>query len=872
MKKVFLLALLLPVVASGQITEFFESGDISRWTQTPEGRWNCDNINTISGTRSFHHAFDNPDSGFDLAGLRVDDLRPEEGLVKWSFKIRHGTDPSSSNNWAVFLISYSDPGSITASRKCNGYAVGVNQTGNDDLLQLWKVTEGAFMPVIRSNLDWQSGIGTSEYAAINVERSPAGRWDMKVFRQDGSLADSCSGSDQGSVSGGWFVICYKYTSARDRLLWIDDILLDGVFQNDTSPPALLKCEIAGINSLVLSFSEEPAGTMLQNSNFRIGNSASQVISVIKISSRSVLLEFEDDFARGEAYTLIIGSLCDRSDNCAVNVSAGFSYLPPGPGDIIISEVMADPSPAVSLPAREYLEIYNRTPGAVSLKNWNLATETQDHPLPSVVIEPYGYLILCQMQDTSLFRAFGNVAGLKNFPVLTDAGKLIALTSNSDDLIDGIEYSSDWYRDVLKSDGGWALEIIDNTYPFSGAENWRASVSVKGGTPGRKNSVSGNNPDTRFTGLTNVFPDDSLNISLAFSESVPGLSAEMISMGINGSHVQKLTATDKLKRRFSVVSGKPLERGKVFSLTVDDKIRDFAGNSMEVSSFMFEIPEQAATGDIIFNELLFNPLPGSADYIEFYNCSGKIIDVSRLAVVSADVETSGTSGLYYLSQEHRCLLPGEYYAITTGRRSICDGFISSEPQRIFEVSSMPSMPDKGGHLILLNRQLDLIDEVFFDDGMHFPLLGTTEGVALERTGSSGLSSDRTLWHSASEASGWGTPGAPNSIVPDHMITGDQIFLSTTRITPDNDGNQDLLEISMKFRGNGNIVSVTVFDENGGFVRKLTDNLLAGAEASVIWDCTLDNKRLADPGIYILLVTVFDDNGKVKKWKKVCTVSR
>jgi len=41
---------------------------------------------------------------------------------------------------------------------------------------------------------------------------------------------------------------------------------------------------------------------------------------------------------------------------------------------------------------------------------------------------------------------------------------------------------------------------------------------------------------------------------------------------------------------------------------------------------------------------------------------------------------------------------------------------------------------------------------------------------------------------------------------------------------------------------------------------------------MWDCTVDNEKLVSPGVYILLVTVFNDAGKVKKWKKVCTVIR
>lgn len=781
MNKVILLVLLMPVSAFGQIMESFESGDISRWIQNPDGRWNCDNISAISGTRSFHHFYDNPDSGTDCAGFPVKNLHPEEGPVKWSFKIRHGAEPSSSNNWAVFLLSDSDPAGIVTDHHFNGWAVGVNQTGNDDLLQLWKVTDGAFASVIRSTVNWQTAIGTTDHVRIDIERSPDGRWEMKVFRQNGDMADSCSATDSWYAGGEWFILYYEYTSSRDRLLWIDDIIIDGVFRDDTSPP-------------------------------------------------------------------------------------------PGTGDIIISEIMADPSPVVSLPASEYLEIFNNSPNAISLENWSLSAGTQDYPFPPVMIGPHEYMTVCHSQDAPLLSVYGKVTGFKSFPLLTDGGKLLALTDDSGNLIDGIEYSSGWYNDVLKSDGGWSLEIIDNSYPFSGEDNWKASASRKGGTPGSQNSVSGNNPDTHFEGITNVFPDDSLRISLSFSESVPWLAGEAGSIKIDGSYNIELSSSDKLLRKFTAVPDKPLEKGKIYSLDADESITDFAGNKMETKNFRFGIPEQAAKGDIIFSELLFNPLPGGADYIEFCNCSGKIIDISRLAVVSVSAENSDTSDLCYLSQENKCLLPGDYYAITVNREAICDGFISSAPGRIFEVSSMPSMPDDGGHLILFSRELDLIDEVYFDEDMHFSLLATDEGIALERVLSTGLSSDRSLWHSASESSGWGTPGAANSLVSEPVTSGDQVYLSSTRITPDNDGNQDVLAISMKFKGNGNVVTVTVFDENGGFVKKITDNLLAGPEASVIWDCTADDETLVRSGIYIMLITAFDDKGKTRKWKKVCTVIR
>jgi len=51
------------------------------------------------------------------------------------------------------------------------------------------------------------------------------------------------------------------------------------------------------------------------------------------------------------------------------------------GDVIISEIMADPLPQVSLPAREYIEITNRTQYPFNLKDWKLSTESQSTLFP-----------------------------------------------------------------------------------------------------------------------------------------------------------------------------------------------------------------------------------------------------------------------------------------------------------------------------------------------------------------------------------------------------------------------------------------------------------------------------------------------------------
>ena len=555
-----------------------------------------------------------------------------------------------------------------------------------------------------------------------------------------------------------------------------------------------------------------------------------------------------------------------------NAEVEFTPIWAETGDIVISEIMADPLPEVSLPGKEFIEITNRTGYPFNLMNWRLFGSDQYALFPGTLIAPGGIGILCSMSDTSLFKQYGSVTGLKQFPSLTDGGKLIYISDSTGTLIHGVEYSSNWYGDDLKANGGWSLEMIDTRFPFYGKDNWKASVSRKGGTPGSINSVSDSNPDILFQGIRNVFPEDSVTVNLSFSEPVFNLDGKINSITIGGTEISNVNASDPLSRNFLVKLAEPLERMYIYDLVASEDLHDFAGNPIQKTGFKFGLPEPAMTGDILFNEILFNPLPGDQDYLELFNCSGKVIDASRLQVVSVNDATGDRSGAANISEIGRCILPGDYYAITTDKKKISERYFSADTDHLFEAASLPSMSDDKGHLIMYNRELELIDELAYDDDMHYSLLSSHEGVALEKINPESESGVSSNWHSASESSGWGTPGAANSVYADLPSASDNVVLSSSKISPDNDGNEDFLTIRMNLQGNGNVVSVLVFDEAGNYIKKIASNLFAGNGASVIWDGTGQDGSTVNTGIYILLITLYNDSGKTARWKKVCTVIR
>ncbi|MDV7396131.1 hypothetical protein RZS08_32360, partial [Arthrospira platensis SPKY1] len=91
-------------------------------------------------------------------------------------------------------------------------------------------------------------------------------------------------------------------------------------------------------------------------------------------------------------------------------------------------------------------------------------------------------------DTMLLSPYGKAIGLPGFPALNNSGDHLVLRNASGSMIFQAAYSIDWYADAGKDDGGWSLELINPLAPCAGGDNWRASESLLGGTPGAENAV------------------------------------------------------------------------------------------------------------------------------------------------------------------------------------------------------------------------------------------------------------------------------------------------------------------------------------------------------------------------------------------------
>jgi hypothetical protein len=543
-------------------------------------------------------------------------------------------------------------------------------------------------------------------------------------------------------------------------------------------------------------------------------------------------------------------------------------------DIIIDELMADPSPQVGLPANEWIELKNTSNAAINLQGWRIGDGSgQSGAMPSFTLAPDSFVIVCTGSAAAAMSAFGTVISVTSFPSLDNDGEQLYLKAPNGQVIHSLLYTSAWYQNEIKKGGGWSLEMIDTHNPCNGFTNWKASINPAGGTPGKINSVNAANPDVTAPSIKNVYAANANTIVLEFDESVDSVSAATPANYSVSNNIGLLNAEtiSPVFNEVHLTTSIPLVENTAYTITVSN-LKDCIGNNLASSGpLKFGLASATGTSDLVINEILFNPRPGAYDYIEIYNRSNKIADASKLFL--ANRGSNGTIGSpVALASTTFTLFPGEYLVATEDAANLALNYLVERPADILTVNSLPSFPDDEGFVVLLNQQGDVIDEVHYFDDWHFKLLDNPEGVSLERLDAGTGSQEAANWHSAASTAGYGTPGYKNSQVLSTQSTASRIEVSPKVFSPDNDGFNDIAIVRYNMDQPGYIANITIFDAAGRPVRNLVRNGTLALNGSWNWD-GLDDKGLKlAVGTYIIFTEVFNLSGKKERFKNTLVLAR
>ena len=791
--------------------------------------------------------------------------------AEWQMYVQIGFNPSSANYIDVYLTASANDLTLNTTA---GYFVRIGNT--DDEISLYRKDASGVSTKI---IDGRNGVlnSSNNVMKIKVVRDVNSQWILSsdLTGTGNSYASEGSVIDATYTTSAFFGFSIKQSTASFfQKHFIDDIEIKDYIP-DVTPPSIQSVLAVSSNAVDVLFDEpvEAASSQLL-SNYSANNNVGNPVTAFKdVTNASLVhLTFSANFANAVMYALEINNVQDLAGNTIKNGTANFSFYTPQQSDVVIDEIMADPTPQVGLPNSEWVELRNTSSFPINLAGWKLADAGGlSGAMPAFILQPDSFVIICTGSSVAGLLSFGNTISVTSFPSLDNDGELLSLLSSTGQTIHAVQYSSVWYQNELKKDGGWTLEMIDTKNPCSGISNWKASVDANGGTPGQKNSVDGVNNDEASPKLLRAFAINGNTITLVYDEPLDSIKAAAIGNYSvdNGIAAVSVSAIAPLFNKVNITLSSPLTVGIIYTIAVTN-IADCKGNAIgSKNSTKFGIAQEADSLDIVINEILYNPRPDGVDYVEIYNRSKKIIDLSHMYIANRN-SGSIISSIQQLSAESILLLPEDFMLISSNGTIVKTQYVTSNPDAFIDVT-MPSFSDDTGDVILLNNQGNIVDEVKYSDNWQFPLITNTEGVSLERIDYE-KPSVQNNFHSAATSVGYGTPGYKNSQYRLAEEAQGTIAVSPNIFSPDNDGIDDFATIDYSFPSPGYVANVTIFDATGRTVRYLQRNSLTGIKGYFRWDGLDDKNRKLPQGIYIIYTEIFNTEGKKKQFKNIIVLAR
>lgn len=754
MKRLVFFLFLFTSIAKAQVTDSFTDGNFTAapvWSgdaaefivnTTPELQLN----NTVGGASFLSTA--SPGSSIDN--------------TQWSFYIKQTFSPSGSNYGRVYLVS--DQANLEGS--LNGYYLQFGEALSLDAVELFRQTGMTSTSVCRG-VDGE--ISASFAIGVKVTRDAAGNWSLYVDPAGGTAYNlEDTGTDLTHTTTSFFGVACVYTVSSATKFFFDDFY-NGAIIVDLTPPSIVSSTVISNTQLDVLFNESvDLATSQIITNYSADNGLGNPSSAVRDGSNLALvhLTFATAFTDGLLNTLTVTNVQDLSANAITTDNTTFTYFAPVVAtfrDIIINEIMADPTPVVAMPAVEFVEIFNKSTNTFNLSGWQFSSGTSTATLGSYILGPGQYLVLCANTDTALFPGV-NKLGLSTLPGLTNSGSNLKLRDNTLAVVDSVYYNLSFYEDGIKEDGGWTLELINPNFPITcpPKANWIASNDPDGGTPGFVNSVYSAVADLTAPSVASVTVIDPTHIVLCYTEAVDAAQIGVLTnYSINSGIGTPTSDTVSVNLAcVELVLGTALTPSSTYIITISN-MSDCAGNALSptTATFSYYIPVQY---DVTVNEIMADPDPvvGSlpdAEYIELYNKTVYPINLNNWTITVG----SNTKLL------PNVIIQADSFLVLTSSAALP---LFPAGIDIAAVSGFPAITNTGQNITLKNASGAAISSVSFSDHWYQDDVKLLGGWSLEQIDPNNPCGGMNNWRASNNTNG-GTPGTQNSIYgtnPDNTV--------------------------------------------------------------------------------------------------------
>ena len=857
---VALSSFLMISLVNAQLVDDFSDGN---FTQMPEWNGNTELFEVLDGQLKLNDA----EAIQNKAYLSLFAPTGSNASTTWEILIQLDFAPSTSNFALIYLAAQSSD----LSTSPDGYYLKIGGIpGNEDAIEFFVRENGNDQILLSGTV---GAVANDPTVRVRVTRSTTGNWQLFADYSGGNdFQLEGEAQDASFTSSNYFGIVCNYTSTRREAFRFDDVLIDPI-QEDETPPSLLEAAAIDENQIRLVYNEPIEEASFNVSNFSIdqGIGIPQSARLNPENNTEVLLNLSSPLQSQQTYIVTAEAVQDLAGNVSATDTQSFTFVKfelAGLNDIIISEILADPSPTVGLPEFEFVELYNNSNKAIQLEGFGFSSGGSPKILTPFALLPGTYVILTDDEATNAYQSFGNVIPISSFPSLTNSRDELSLTDANGNTIFEVAYSSDWYQDESRENGGYTLEIINTDGPYNCAGNWRASITENGGTPGQVNSWLGQSPDQDGPILLKAVAISDAEVVLTFNEAIDESTAINSNFSIdNGIQVVEAMIIDD-RAEVLLILDDELVKGAVYEITVQPDVTDCLGNNIGADvKLVFGLTERIEAGDLIINEVLFNPESGGEDFVEVYNISNKILNLRDLDVIN----TFKLSGNTQQRIETDFLVFPNSYAVITDEPNDIIARYETAPLAAFVANDLPTLDAREGN-VTLSLQGEMIDAFDYSEDLHYPLLENEKGVSLERVSFLNPTNDSGNWHTAAATIGFATPGLENSqFFPVANMIDEVISIPEKKVSPDGDGFQDILLIQYETDQPGYLLNAKIFDIEGREVLNLLKNELLSNQGAFKWDGVTNEDSRARVGIYILWLELFDANGNVTRKKETIVVA-
>lgn len=706
----------------------------------------------------------------------------------WEFYVQMNFDPSTGNLFRYYFVSDND----VLNQSLKGYYLQIGESGSTDSYDFFRQTNTTSTKIIDGTARVRSYVDTLK-TFIRMVHDRNGNWylysrsiDSTNWRLEGTTFDITH-----NISN-YTGVYIRHTSTRSDKFIFDNLSIQQ-YQADTSAPELIFASVINDSTINIEFNESIDTLNVFNKNYYVLNNTLHPKSIqFNSFSNTVDIVFSGYLPDGNN-VLRLPTYKDLYGNIqSLNDSIVFQYTAPiisSYGDILITEIMADPSPAISLPAVEYLEIYNQSEKNLLLNGFTISDGTSTGVIGNYSIAPNDFIILCKVVDTSFFNSYGRVIGLITWPSLNNLSDSLVLKNSKNEIIDIVKYDIIWYKDALKKDGGYSLERVDYTNQCSAFYNWMASASQMGGTPGQKNSYWVETHENKIFKINHVIMKTDSTIQIQFNH-VPDTAMAMhcLKYQINGLNIyaKKIKWLGENHHEIELVYDYKFKRDRNYKMNFGN-IQTCEGIYLEENFFTIRQVILDDTSTISITELMIDPSPSVQlpllEYIEIYNHNNYDLDILNWKLRYNNTD--------YLIPNKK-LLANEYYILC----HIKDTLTFLEFGNAIGIISFPTLSNTSAKVSLVNHKNMIADEIIYDVNWHDDLIKKSGGWSLEQIDPFSKCNASTNWSSSDNELG-GSPGFENSIKNFHS---DLIDLKVSSIRNINDKIFEL-KFNKSFIGTG-----------------------------------------------------------------------